>query len=240
MGKSGTAVFGTVQNRALIDALRSAGRDLAVIPPPELSILPDGSAPRKSAEALLGFDWLVLTDWMAATSLIQVFRDGGLDLYDLDSVGICAGDESVCDRLRFDRVHSDVVARNSNPSAVAAALNDYAGLGAGLKIMIVGNEDNAELLDEFRKHGDFVDSMTVYRLQFKPGVIARFRTLILGGAFDRLIVNHPSDLAALRTLVGHGAGESPSELVFCSDDAATRRALIGQGVPPSRILPVGR
>lgn len=239
MDTKNTAIFDTPPNRRLIAELTGSGRGIIVVPPPRREDLLAFSD-RADAAAFLGrFDWIVLGDWVAADAFVSALGGCGFDVRDLDSVGICAVGESVCDRLRLDQVHADIVPRSADPSAAAAAFDDYAGTESGLRVLIVGSGDPTALREAFGRPGRDVEALAACRLVFE-GPTARIRALFEGGAVDEMIVSRPFEVAALNALMPAGAFEATSGTVFRSDDVPTRLALIENGVPASLVRNLGR
>jgi uroporphyrinogen-III synthase len=241
MSETTTAIFDTPLNRALIGEMTGAGRKLLVLPAPAAEPAIEWADALQAADYLNAYDWIVIGDWIAADCFLNSLRDCGFELYELDSVRICAVGEPVCDRLRLDQVHADIVPGLTDPDAVAAAFDDYAGAETDARILIIADGPaGLALAAGLGKAGRTIVAETAYGLAFDKGSAARLQALFEGGAADEMVLTHPSDIIAVAALTGRNAADALAGVAIRTDDHATRRSLLENGIPPDAIRRVGK
>ena len=76
---------------------------------------------------LYGYDWIIFTNPDAVRFFVERVQQQSREVSDLDTLRVCAIGEATADALEHARVHVDVVATQTNPSAIIEQLASYAG-----------------------------------------------------------------------------------------------------------------
>jgi uroporphyrinogen-III synthase len=107
--------------------LESAG--FQVIPWPRLQLTPieHFAALDEAIANLYGYDWVVFINTGAARVFVERVEQRTREVSDLDSLRVCAIGEATATAVEHARVHVDVVATQTSPSAILEQLATYAG-----------------------------------------------------------------------------------------------------------------
>ena len=89
---------------------------------------PDNFAALDEAIAnLYGYDWIIFIDSHAVRFFVERVHQQSLEVSDLDTLRVCAIGEATAAALEHARVHVDIVAMQTNPSAIIEQMATYAG-----------------------------------------------------------------------------------------------------------------
>ncbi len=154
---------------------------------------------------LNNFDWLVFPDVYAAEYFIENLTKFGIDLFELDSLRVCACGEAVADRLRFSQLHADVIPPTINTLDVLKSICDYVFDQAefeNLRFLIIhGKEYASDLSDELESLKSFVMNLPVYSFEIADkSEIPKLKALLKGGAIDEFIFSSHFDVISLAQL----------------------------------------
>lgn len=219
-------LFANPLNKKLIADLQNGGEDLLVFPTLQAHRLELTTETAENLKNLHGFDWIILTDVLAADFFIEGLRELEMDFFELDHLTIGAVGEAVADRLRFVQVHADVIPPKTSDEAVFAAISNYAGVSlTEAKFLVVSEESAGPMfIENLRAAGATVEKLLVYRAFFTNELEnVRLKTLLAGGAVDEFIFSMPEDLLSLKfltpdtdltTLLSETRVSAVSEIVF--------------------------
>lgn len=176
-------LFRNAANLRLIPELEE--RKLPVLLFPEFAASP--LQPVLGAVDLSQFDWVIFPDLYS----VDFFVGQMTDKFALDELRVCAFGEAVADRLRFSKIHADVIPARIDDEAVFSAINSYRSPED--RHFLIPKESGrliplASLLEEAS-----VTEVPVYSVT-EPADITRFRSLLLGGAVDEFIFTTPQDV----------------------------------------------
>jgi uroporphyrinogen-III synthase len=197
------AVIDNPLNKRLISKLKEKGEEVLIFPPLQTYA---ADLNEKAVEFIgnpSSFEWLIFTDVFAADFFIEAMRRLETDFFVLDDLTVCALGEAVADRLRFDRIHSDVVPPNSTDETVFSAISQYAGGeidGVGFLLLCEASK-NFGFIEMLRNENAAIEKLPIYRAEFNPEAdLTRLKTLLKGGAVDEFVFSSAEDVAALKTL----------------------------------------
>lgn len=197
------ALVENAANEKLIAQLETGGARVVRFPPLEIERIALDEKATAFFNDLTAFDWLIFTDVFAADFFLETLEEDGRDSFELDDLRICALGEAVSDRLRFARVHADVVPVSVETNAVVAALVSYIGENeiAGKRFLVVKKYSSAaEVENVLKATGAEIIELEIYRAEISArasGDNARLKALLSGGAIDEFVFAAPADFFAL-------------------------------------------
>ncbi len=191
-------------NKKLISELQRGGEDSLIFPLLR-AVKQELSADDAGCLMNLGeFDWLILTDVLAADFFIESLQALEIDFYELDDLTVCAVGEAVADRLRFVQAHADVIPSKADDEAIFSAIKAYAGADLeDLKFLVAG-ETNAVFpyVEKLAGEKASVRQLAVYRAGFPDETeTIKLKALLTGGAVDEFVFSSPEDLLGLKFLL---------------------------------------
>lgn len=149
---------------------------------------------------LPSFDWMIFTDIFAADIFLETLKENDFDLYEFDNFRICSAGEAVADRLRFEQIHSDIIPTNLSVETTFQGILDYETDLDGLKFLVVKElEREVEICELLKNAGAKSTEIAVYKLEFETET-ARIKTLIKGGAIDKITFASPEEITAFQKI----------------------------------------
>ncbi len=204
MNKITYALFSTPINKQIIAQFRDQEKKFFLIPNIETEKLVLDEFAENAVKTALNFDWIIFTDIFTVDYFIDFLREFEIDLFDLDSVRICAFGEAVSDRLRFSEIHADIISSSINPESIFKSINSYlAGEDySNLKFLIFKELTNQiELAEIIKTANSGVSEISLYQImESDKAKITKIKALIAGGAIDEIIFSGPADLIAFKKI----------------------------------------
>ena len=99
------------------------------IPQPDLESINSSEDNLAMLKSILAFDWIVFTHPDSASAFVAASLAAGNDEFILDDVNVLAFGEAVADALRFNQIHSDIIAPQFSPAGILDALRSYEQAG---------------------------------------------------------------------------------------------------------------
>lgn len=221
-------LFAKDSNQKLFKRLSEQGAEVILFPVPELLEIP---FEEKIFQNLSDFEWIIFTDIFAAEFFLRRAEETQMDLFELDSLRICAAGESVSDRLRFVQVHSDVIPAKSFPADVFSALREYVSDEEELKklkyLIVCRQSAKSGLFKIFKQNEMNVTELPVYRMSFSEREnLPKLKALLAGGAIDEFVFSSPEDVLFLKNLLqAEDFRKLISDIKLSSSDAVTSQTL---------------
>ncbi|HEY5839590.1 MAG TPA: uroporphyrinogen-III synthase [Pyrinomonadaceae bacterium] len=187
----------------LTSQLESAGFQTTTWPPLQLAP-PDNFAALDEAIAnLYGYDWIIFIDSEAVRFFVERVRQQSREVSDLDTLRVCAIGEATGAALEHARVHVDVVATQTNPSAIVEQVATYAGgiehldrLNFLLPQAAIGRDYLKEHIESIGARADVVVSyQTVANDDLTR--LAGLHSMLLTGSFDAVVFAAPDEVFEL-------------------------------------------
>ncbi len=194
-------------NKKFIGQMRKNGASVVEFPEIDIRISGRRDSISGAIDSLSGSRWIIFTDIHSVEAFFEILSELGLDPLTLDDTMVCAFGEAVTDRLRFRTIHADVIPSDLDPRTVLDAIESFVVSPeefSGLGVLIVKEAGaKLEISSLLRERVKWVEEIGVYRCLL-PGVteIARFQTLIAGGAIDEFVFCTPEDVMSLRAVLG--------------------------------------
>ena len=187
----------------LTQQLESAG--FQTIKWPKLLLRPpDNLAALDEAVAnLYGYDWIVFIDSDAVRFFVGRVQQQSREVSDLDTLRVCAIGEATATELDHARVHVDVVATQTNPSAIIEQLATYAGgiehldrLNFLLPQAAIGRD---YLKEHFENIGARADVVVSYQTVANDDLtrLAGLHSMLLTGSVDAVVFATPDEVFEL-------------------------------------------
>lgn len=224
------ALFSSPINKKITAALEETGAKVFQFPTLEtVKIILDGNSLNK-IKNLDAFDWLIFEDIFAVDYFVQILEENEIDLFEMDSVQICAFGEAVADRLRFAQIHTDVISHSFNVADICMLLSDYVGKDNldGLEVLLPKNlSSESEIKKELTDNGVNATELAVYQVKnSKTDKIKKLKVLLKSGAIDEFIFSSPADLSALKIYFDtDSVSETLSEIEVSTADKAMIQTL---------------
>ena len=184
----------------LTPQLESAGFQTIAWPRLQLT-RPDSFAALDEALAnLYGYDWIIFIDSDAVRFFVQRVQQQSREVSDLDTLCVCAIGEATAATLEHGQVHVDVVATQTNPSAIVEQLATYAGgtehlnrLNFLLPQAAIGRDYLKEDIENIGARADVVVSyQTVANDDLTR--LAGLHGMLLTGSVDAVVFNTPDEV----------------------------------------------
>ncbi len=199
------ALIASPNGKRIVKTIESAGAKVVLFPQIQ-------AAPRRLDEEeseilseAVNYDWLIFFDVLAVDYFLRKLEEAETDLFELDSIRICALGEAVADRLRFVQLHADVVPLAVDAQTTFSALTDYIGAERlnGKRFLIVKRESaEAEIKNNLTERGAIAAELEIYETIIEEQTEnARLKALLKGGAIDEFVFASPEDLIALRAFL---------------------------------------
>lgn len=210
------ALFAGDGKLELISELASSGQRVIELPVPRFVPAVDATLP--SIEEV---DWVVFTGTEPARAfcgLDSAFRE--LE-ESADAIRVAAIGKRTSEILRDRMIHSDVVSDESRPDAIVSDLRAYDSGLRGVTALIVGGDwDARPIASSFAAAGAEASAIIACTVCFDDSAaVSRIRTLALGGAIDRILVDSPEEVEMLSVLFAGGSIDTlfPETDFFCAD-----------------------
>ena len=173
------------------------------------------------------FDWLIFSDVYAVEYFVNALEKSGVDLYELDEMRVLAYGEAVADRLRFSRLHADVIPSTIKTSDVLRSLKDYVfdeDEFENLRFLVL--KENGSEVDLVHELSDVIE-LPIYSVEIKDKVaIPKFKALLKGGAIDEFIFSSHYDVLNLAQLFqSENLSELLEEIKLTATDKLTLQSL---------------
>ncbi|HEX6187298.1 MAG TPA: uroporphyrinogen-III synthase [Pyrinomonadaceae bacterium] len=199
---------------------------LLLTPPDNFAALDDAIAD------LYGYDWIVFIDPDAVRFFVGRVQQQSRHVSDLDTLRVCAIGEATATELEHARVHVDVVATQTNPSAIIEQLATYAGgvehldrLNFLLPQAAIGRD---YLKEHFENIGARADVVVSYQTVAKDDLtrLAGLHSMLLTGSVDAVVFATPDEVFELaRVFDTNNLGPLlRSTFVLAMGDATTNAA----------------
>lgn len=225
--------------KPLAAAIENAGAKVILFPQIK-------TAPTESNEELieyltevLDFDWLIFFDVLAVDYCLERLEETSTDLFDLDELRICALGEAVADRLRFVRLHADVIPMSIQTETIFTALTDYIGSDqlSGKRFLIIKRKSpEVEIKGKLTGRGATAVELEIYKTIFEErNDSARLKALLKGGAIDEFVFSSPEDLIALQEFLAvESIAEILADATISAADDVTLQSLRERNLKPRR------
>jgi uroporphyrinogen-III synthase len=174
-------------NKRLIGQLRERQADLRLFP----EVI--ATAPRIEPHFDLSeYDWIVFPDLYS----VDFFLANITEKFVLDELKACALGDSISDRLRFSRIHADVIPPDRQTGTVFSSLAAYEPI-SGLDFLIPARlGDTPDISRVLQENGARVELLPVYEIA-DIGSAPQIGTLLRSGAVDEFIFTSPQDVFSL-------------------------------------------
>lgn len=195
------ALFNNPANRKLVSDLKKTGANVFEFPAlhAEKIILDEWAIGK--LKNIGEFDWLILPDVWAAEFFLENLEELETDLFELDSIRICAVGEAVADRLRFVQIHADVIPQTIETATIYPAIIDYIGENElkNLKFLHAKEISSADnVVNKLSEKGAVVCEFPIYQAKTaNNSEIIRLKILLENGAIDEFVFTSPTDFIAL-------------------------------------------
>lgn len=186
----------------LIPQLESAGFQTITWPKLQLTPLENFAALDEAIANLFGYDWIIFINSDAVRVFIERIEQSR-EVGDLDTLRVCAIGEATAAALEHARVHVDVVATQTNPSALVEQLATYAGgiehldrLNFLLPQAAIGRDYLKEHIENIGARADVV---IAYQTVANDDLtrLAGLQSMLLTGSVDAVVLTNPDEVSEL-------------------------------------------
>ena len=201
-------------------------------------------APRENSAALdeaianlYGYDWIIFINNDAVRFFLERLEQQLKDVSDLDSIRVCAIGETTSTALEHARVHVDVVATATNPSAILEQLAAYVGgiehldrLSFLLPQAAIGRDYLKEPLENTGARADVVNAyQTVANDELTR--LAGLQSMLLTKSLDAVVFSNPAEVLELaRVFDTNNLGALLRNVFVVATDDATKTAAQVAGI----------
>lgn len=183
--------------------LESAGFQTITWPKVQLTPPDNFVALDEAIANLYGYDWIIFIDSDAIRFFVERIQQQSRGVSDLDTLRVCAIGEATAAALELARVHVDVVATQTNPSAIIEQLATYAGgikhldrLNFLLPQAAIGRDYLKEHIENIGARADVVVSyQTVANNDLTR--LAGLHSMLLTGSVDAVVFATPDEVLEL-------------------------------------------
>lgn len=200
------ALFSTPTNKKIIAALEEKGAKVFQFPPLETEKTVLDEKFIACIKNLNAFDWVIFPDVLTVDYFLQILEENEIDLFDMDSMRVCAFGETVADRLRFVQLHSDIIPTSIEATQIFLALSDYIGRDGLNKMKFLLLKETSleyEIKEKLIEKGANVFEFPIYQAKIsRTDEITKLKILLKSGAIDEFIFSSPVDLIALSFYFG--------------------------------------
>jgi uroporphyrinogen-III synthase len=196
------ALFSNPTNKKIIAELEKQGAKVFQFPPLDTEKIVSVEKSVADIKNLNAFDWIIFPDVLTVDYFLQILEENAIDLFEMDSIQVCAFGETVADRLRFVQLHADVIPTSVEAASVFLALSDYIGKDelSSLKFLLPKEiSQEFEIKEKLVESGASVVELPIYQAKIsRTDETAKLKVLLKGGAIDEFIFSAPTDLIALK------------------------------------------
>jgi uroporphyrinogen-III synthase len=224
------ALFSTPTNKKIIAALQERGAKVFQFPPLETEKTVLDEKLIHCIKNLNAYDWVIFPDVLTVDYFLQMLEENEIDLFEMDSLQVCAFGETVADQLRFVQLHSDVIPTSIEATQIFSALSDYIGSDGlnNVKFLLVKESSlEYEIKEKLIKNGANISELPIYQAKIsKSDEITRLKILLNSGAIDEFVFSSPVDLIALSFYFGNNRlSEILSEITVSMVDKSVSQTL---------------
>ena len=220
-------IFAGNLNKKLISELNDKAKKVVIFPSISAEKIELSETAKAELTNLTDFDWLILTDIFAVDFFVEALRDLEYDLFELDTIRVCALGEAVADRLRFDQIHADLIPSKLDENSVISTISDYSINNIESLRLLVITEIN------YKSYSNF-EHLPIYQAKFTDESFkAKSAALLKGGAIDEFIFSAPEDLVSLNYLCGNDSlQEVLAEITISATSESAYQSLSDHGLRP--------
>ena len=216
----------------LTPQLESAGFQTIKWPKLHLTPLESFAALDQAIANLYGYDWIIFTNSEAVRFFVGRVEQQSREVSDLDTLRVCAIGEATAAALEHARVHVDVVATQTNPSAIIEQLATDAGgiehfdrLNFLVPQAAIGRD---YLKGHIENIGARADVVVSYQTVSNDDLtrLAGLQSMLLTGSVDGVVFTSPDEVFELaRVFDANNLGPVlRNTLVFAIGDVTTNAA----------------
>ena len=187
----------------LIPQLESAGFQTITWPQVQLTALANFAALDEAIANLYGYDWIIFISPDAVRCFVERVEQQSREVSDLDTLRVCAIREETAAALEHARVHVDVVATQTNPSAIIEQLASHAGgvehldrLNFLLPQAAIGREYLKEHIENIGARADVVVSYQTVANDDLTRLVG-LQSMLLTGSVDAVVFATPDEVCEL-------------------------------------------
>jgi uroporphyrinogen-III synthase len=192
------AVFESQSNKWIVEALSRQGR---VISLPKITL--EKTEAFFKAINVNAFDWILLPDTIVTELFVEKLQNDNFDLFELDSVQICAFGEAVATLLRKYQIHSDIISTIYDHERIFQSIADYTNHQLrDLRFLVLKEQNSHEAIVGIlqKKEAKVTEvSLCEIKIQDRKNLV-RLKALIKGGGVDAFVFASPNEVKALKTL----------------------------------------
>ena len=227
--------------------LESAGFQIVTWPKLQLTSIDDFATLDEALANLYGYDWIIFLNPDAVRVCVERVEQQSREVSDLDSLRVCALGEETATALEHARVHVDVVAPHTNPSAILDQLAVYVGGIEHLDRLSFLLPQAASGRDYLKEHienlGARADVVVSYQTVATDDLtrLAGLQSMMLTGSIDAVVFNNPGEISELASVFDINSLDAllRNTLVFTVGDA-TMKAAAAYGISqPNAASPNG-
>lgn len=187
----------------LTPQLESAGFQTIRWPKLQLTPLENFAALDEAIASLYGYDWIIFINSDAVRFFVERIEQQSREVSDLDTLSVCAIGEATAAALEHVRVHVDVVATQTNPSAIIEQLATYAGgiqtldrLNFLLPQAAIGRD---YLKEHIENSGARADVVVTYQTVSNDDLtrLAGLQSMLLTGSVDGAVFTNSDEVSEL-------------------------------------------
>ncbi|MFY9618313.1 MAG: uroporphyrinogen-III synthase [Pyrinomonadaceae bacterium] len=216
----------------LAPQLESAGFQTITWPKLQLTPLDNFAALDEAIANLYGYDWIIFINSDAVRVFVERIEQQSREVSDLDTLRVCAIGEPTAAALEHVQVHVDVLATQTNPSAIIEHLATYAGgiqtfdrLNFLLPQAAIGRD---YLKEHIENTGARADVVVTYQTVSNDDLtrLAGLQSMLLTGSVDGVVFTSPDEVSELARVFDTN-NLSPllrNTLVLAIGDATTNAA----------------
>lgn len=217
--------------------LESAGFQTITWPGLRLAPLENSAALDEAIANLYGYDWIIFINIDAVRFFLERLEQQLQDVSDLDSIRVWAIGEATSSALEDARVHVDVVAMATKPSAVLEQLADYAGgvehldrLSFLLPQAAIGRDYLKEPLENIGARADLVNA---YRTVANDDLtrLTGLQSMLLTNSVDAVVFSRAAEVSELaRVFDTNNLGALLRNVFVVATEDATKTAAQVAGI----------
>lgn len=227
------ALFQTPNNKKLIEHLRQHAANVFLFPPVKTEIAELSADAASLLNDLGRFDWIVFTDVFAVDYFIETLEANGIDLFELDKLRVCALGESVCDRLRFSQIHSDVIPNKIVSEEIVKMIAEYAEREGfdDLKFLIVKSTSaQLDLIERLKARGAKTTELPIHKIEVSVGGdTTKLKVLLNSGAVDEFVFSSAEDVLSFEACFLDGFNFTANDMVFTANTETALETLKEHG-----------
>lgn len=195
------ALFANPGNQKIIHALEKAGAQTIKFPPLDVEKIEADADSIEDLSRLAELDWIIFPDVLTVDFFLESLEELGVDFFELDEIRVCALGETISDRLRFARLHADVIPKTVKTEDVLSALKNYIAeenFRNRKFLMPKEKQFESETKRLLIEAGAEAFELPIYQVKIqKANEISKLKALLKGGAIDEFIFSAPTDFIYL-------------------------------------------